>query len=372
MEAWSRSQKNPGMCATRVFFCIDHSRFPMVKTKIICTIGPSSSSAAVLRKMMLAGMDVVRLNLSHGSRSEHEYRLEQIKQLNAKYRRHVRILADLEGYRVRIGIMPAPVVVKKRQIVFLSNENAADTGRLVPFDYAGPLTDIKAGSLIYIDDGTICLRVKASTRRLITAETLVPGVIKQRKGMNIPDVNLRFKGLTDKDKRDLEFIISKKPDYIAQSFVRDRQDIAALRKFLGGRGYDCRLIAKIENRQGIKNLESIMDVCDGIMIARGDMGVSLPIYEIPIVQKMIIKRCNNRGKFVITATQMLESMTENARPTRAEVTDVANAVLDGTDFLMLSGETAVGAHPVESVRLMNRIAAYTEEQRHSIEKKHHE
>jgi pyruvate kinase len=333
----------------------------MVKTKIICTIGPSSSSSAVLRKMMLAGMDVVRLNFSHGSREEHHGRLRLIKLLNAQYRRHVRILTDLEGYRVRIGMLPEPVVLRKKQIVFLSNKGTRDNGAVIPFDYAGPLTDIKDGSFIYIDDGTIALRVKSSGRHLIKAETVVPGIIKERKGINIPDVNLRFKGLTDKDKQDLEFIIKQKPDYIAQSFVRNKQDITVVRDFVRERGYDCKLIAKIENRQGIKNLENIMDVCDGIMIARGDMGVSLPIYEIPVLQKMIIKRCNRRKKFVITATQMLESMTEHIRPTRAEVTDVANAVLDGTDFLMLSGETAAGAYPVESVRMMNRIAAYTEE-----------
>jgi pyruvate kinase len=312
---------------------------------------------------MLAGMDVVRLNFSHGSHEEHQGRLRLIKLFNAKYGRHVRILADLEGYRVRIGILPEPVVLRKRQVVVLAHEGGSNPGGAVPFDYAGPLTDIKPGSFIYIDDGTIALRVKASGRHRIKAETVVPGIIKGRKGINIPDVNLRFKGLTDKDKRDLEFIIKQKPDYIAQSFVRNKQDITALRDFLRDRGYACKLIAKIENRQGIKNIESIMDVCDGIMIARGDMGVSLPIYEVPVLQKMIIKRCSRRKKFVITATQMLESMTEHPRPTRAEVSDVANAVLDGSDFLMLSGETAAGAYPVECVRMMNRIAAYTEAHR---------
>jgi pyruvate kinase len=340
----------------------------MVKTKIICTIGPSSSSAAVLRKMMVAGMDVARLNFSHGNHAEHLDRLHLIRQLNAKYRRHIRILADLEGNRIRIGALPEPVPLRKRQVVLLSNRNAHFEGTVIPFDYEGPLTDIKPGSFIYIDDGTIALRVKMSGRRLLKTETVVPGVIRQHKGINIPDINLRFKGLTDKDKKDAAFIIMHRPDYLAQSFVRDGKDIAVLRDFLRERGCTCSLIAKIENRQGIRNLERIMDVCDGIMIARGDMGVSLPIYEIPILQKMIIAQCNRRKKIVITATQMLESMTEHPRPTRAEVTDVANAVLDGSDFIMLSGETAVGTYPVLTVRMMNRIAAYTEQYRGSIGK----
>jgi len=178
--------------------------------------------------------------------------------------------------------------------------------------------------------------------------------------VNIPDVNLRFKGLTDKDKEDIEFGFKHKPDFIAQSFVRDKEDIIAVRKFIGTRLPACKIIAKIENRQGIKNIDKIIRVSDGIMVARGDMGVSLPIYEIPIIQKMIIKKCNYAKKLVITATQMLESMTENIRPTRAEVTDVANAILDGTDFTMLSGETAAGKFPVEAVKMMNQIARFTE------------
>lgn len=333
----------------------------MSKVKIICTIGPASESEAVLRKMMLAGMDVARLNFSHGTPAEQKKRLERVKGLNARYRRHVRILQDLEGYRIRVGEFSdhKPLELKKRQAVLLTNRDSAIEAGVIPFDYAGSLSDIKAGSFIYIDDGNIALRVKARQARYLKAEVVVPGVVKERKGINIPDVRLRFKGLTDKDKKDIEFGIAHDVDYIAQSFVRTKSDILALRDFLGGRLAGCRIIAKIENRQGIANLDEILGVSDGVMIARGDMGVCLPIYEIPVIQKAIIRKCNQRGKFVITATQMLESMTEHLRPTRAEVADVANAVLDGSDFLMLSAETAAGSHPVEAVRMMEAVIRFT-------------
>ncbi len=189
---------------------------------------------------------------------------------------------------------------------------------------------------------------------------VVPGVLKENKGINIPDINLRFKGVTDKDKKDIEFGIKNKVDYIAQSFVRDSKDVLYIRGLIKDRLLDCKIIAKIENRQGIRNIDEIIEVSDGIMVARGDIGVSLPIYEIAVIQKMIIKKCNRKKRFVITATQMLESMTENLRPTRAEVTDISNAILDGSDFLMLSAETAVGKYPVEAVRMMNQIIKFTE------------
>jgi pyruvate kinase len=202
--------------------------------------------------------------------------------------------------------------------------------------------------------------VKSRDRNGIRAEVIVPGILKEHKGINIPDINLKFKGLTVKDKNNLLFGIANKVDFIAQSFVRSEKDIIRVREFIDQHKFNCPLIAKIENRQGIKNIDEIMEVSDGIMIARGDMGVSLPIYEVPIMQKMIIKKCNKRKKFVITATQMLESMTEHLRPTRAEVSDVANAILDGSDYVMLSGETAAGKHPIEAVQMMSDIIRFTE------------
>lgn len=334
----------------------------MAKTKIICTIGPASNRETVLRKMIMAGMDVARFNFSHGTHPEHKKAIELVRNLNRKYRRHIRILQDLEGYRIRIGRLKQPggVPLKRRQEVFLTNRDVLGSGSLIPFDYEGPLKDIRRGSHIFIEDGKIVLLVKKSSRKKLKAEVIVPGVIKDQKGINIPEVNLRFKGLTAKDRLDLYFGLKEKVDYIAQSFVRDEKDVLPIRDIIRRHRADSLLIAKIENRQGINNIDRILDVVDGIMVARGDMGVCVPIYQIPVLQKIIIKKCIKRKKFVITATQMLESMTQNPLPTRAEVTDVANAVIDGTDFVMLSEETAAGNHPQEAVKIMNQIIKFTE------------
>ena len=336
----------------------------MVKTKIICTIGPASGNVTVLRNMMFAGMDVARLNFSYRSHSSHKYHINLIRKLNKKYRRHIRILQDLEGYRVRVGKFKnnKGMELKKRQQVLLTNQDLLGEKNIIPFDYEGSSSDIRTGSHIYIDDGNIALVVKSRTKKYLRTEVVIPGFLKENKGVNIPNITLQFKGLTDKDRTDIEFGIKNKVDYIAQSFVRNKNDIIQIRDLVKPGLPDCKIIAKIENQQGIKNIDEIIDVSDGIMIARGDMGVSIPIYKIPIVQKSIIKKCNQAKKFVITATQMLESMVENLRPTRAEVTDVANAVLDGTDFVMLSAETAVGQHPVEAVKMMNQILKFTEEE----------
>lgn len=307
---------------------------------------------------------MARLNFSHGSHLKHSRRIELIRQLNEKYRRRIKILQDLEGYRIRVGLFKdkREIVLKRKQVLLLTkNEDMLGDEDVISFDYHGSLTDIKIGSYIYIDDGNIALLVKARTKKYLKTEVIIPGILKERKGINIPDIKLKFKGLTDKDRTDIEFGLKNKVDYIAQSFVRNKEDIIPIRKLTKERLPNCKIIAKIENRQGIKNIDEIIRVCDGIMIARGDMGVSIPLYEIPIVQKGIIRKCNRAAKFVITATQMLESMAENIRPTRAEVTDVANAILDGSDFLMLSAETATGKHPAEAVRMMNQIIIFTEQ-----------
>lgn len=335
----------------------------MVRTKIICTIGPASGSSTVLRNMMLAGMDVARLNFSHGTHEQHYNRISLIRQLNKKYRRHIRILQDLEGHRIRIGRLKGelPIELKKRQTIWLlQDKDYVGGGNVVSFDYTGPIKDIKPGQFIYIDDGRIALKVKAVEARKLKAEVIAGGALQERKGINIPGARLKFKGLSPKDRQDIEFGIENRVDYIAQSFVRSRKDVNEVRELLKGRPLEYKLISKIENREGIKNIDSIIDASDGIMIARGDMGVSIPIYEIPMVQKEIIKKCNKARKFVITATQMLESMVENIRPTRAEVTDIANAILDGSDYVMLSAETAAGKYPVEAVRMMNQVIRFTE------------
>lgn len=334
----------------------------MPRTKIICTLGPASDRSNVLLKMMHAGMDVVRLNFSHASLKGHLHRIRLVRELNNKYHRHIEILCDLEGYRIRIGRLKGgkPIEVEIRQAIWLTQENILGEGNLIPFDYKDPLNKIKKGQYIYIDDGNIALMVEACEKNRLKTRVVIPGLIRERKGINMPDIQLDFKGLTSKDKADVDCCIENKVDYIAQSFVRNKNDILILKEHLKDCPHKLQVIAKIENQEGIKNIDEIIAVSDGIMVARGDMGVSMPIYEIAVIQKMIIRKCNRMKKFVITATQMLESMTENLRPTRAEVTDVANALLDGSDYLMLSAETAVGKHPVESVNMMNQIIKFTE------------
>ena len=331
----------------------------MVKTKIICTLGPASSSETMIRKMIRAGMDVGRLNFSHGKPQELLHRIGLLRILNAKYRRCIKLLGDLQGHRIRVGGLIAPVLLKKNRIVWLIQQNIKGSHESIPFDYQGPLSSIKNGQQIFIDDGNIALEVISRAKNSLKAKVLVGGLLKEYKGVNIPEARLEFGGISQKDIRDILFCMKNGIEYIAQSFVRTKKDVLEVRKILGENS-QCRVIAKIENREGIKNIDGIIKVSDGIMIACGDMGVSLPIYEIPIIQKAIIKKCNRAGKFVITATQMLESMVENLRPTRAEVTDVANAIIDGTDFVMFSAESAVGKYPVETVAMMNSIIKFTE------------
>ncbi len=331
----------------------------MRTTHIICTIGPASDSPAVLRAMAREGMTVARLNFSHSSLADHLRRLETIRSINRKFGRRVKILQDLEGYRIRVGALRGgAVTLREHARVEVTTLPLTGGAHRIPLDYEGPLDAVRPGSYLYIDDGTIVLRAVRCRRQYLSCSVIVGGLLKERKGVNIPGMRLAFEGLTAKDRRDVEFAIAHDVEYVAQSFVRDERDMACLARCIGGRLPKVRLIAKIENRQGIRNLEAILRVSDGIMIARGDMGVSLPIYEIPVIQKRIIRACNDAGKPVITATQMLESMIHNLRPTRAETTDVANAVLDGSDFVMLSAETAVGEHPVETVRMMRQIITF--------------
>lgn len=334
----------------------------MPKTKIIATLGPASGNYTILRKMFAAGLDVVRLNFSHGTPKQHLELIELVRRLNKKYRRRIRIMQDLEGFRIRIGRFKGTKTreLKNRTVVWLTNDTEADGPKIIPFDYKGDLSRIKPKQLIYIDDGNLILRVKSISATSIKAEVLEGGILKERKGINIPDADLGFEGMTEKDKRDIKFGIKNKVDYIALSFVRDEKDVREAAELIKAHLPACRLIAKIESRQAIENIDKIIDAADGIMIARGDMGIAVPIYKVPIIQKQIIKKCNAARKFVITATQMLEHMTEYSRPTRAEVTDVANAIIDGTDFVMLSAETAVGRYPYRSVLMMENIIRFTE------------
>jgi pyruvate kinase len=334
----------------------------MPRTQIIATLGPASSNYTVLRKMFTAGLDVVRLNFSHGSYDKHLSAIQLVRKLNSKYRRHIRIMQDLEGFRIRIGRFKGAKtrLLKNRTVVWLTNDAESCGPRTIPFDYKGDLNRIRPGTLIYIDDGNLVLRVKSSSVNSIKTVVIEGGILKERKGINIPDVDLEFEGITTKDKRDIEFGIKHGVDYIALSFVRDENDVRQAASLIKPGLPDCRIVAKIENRRAIDNIDRIIDAADGIMIARGDMGVAIPIQEVPIIQKRIIKKSTAAGKFVITATQMLEHMTEHIKPTRAEVTDVANAIIDGTDFVMLSAETAVGRFPYQSVLMMNEIIKFTE------------
>lgn len=335
----------------------------MPRTRIVATLGPASSSYTVLRKMVRAGLDVVRLNFSHGTHKQHLENVHLIRRINRKYRRRIRIMQDLAGFRIRIGHFTGEKtrILKDRATVWLTNDVHAVGEKTIPFDYTGDLTKIKPGQMIYIDDGLLALRAESVHAGSIRATVIEGGILKERKGINMPGAKLAFKNMTDKDRQDIEFGIRNEVDYISLSFVRNADDVLEAAALVKPYLPDCRIVAKIECRQAIRNIDEILDAADGIMIARGDMGVAIPIYEVPVVQKQIIHKCNAAGKFVITATQMLEHMTESSRPTRAEVTDVANAILDGTDFVMLSAESAVGKYPYESVRMMNEIIKFTEE-----------
>ena len=339
-----------------------------MNVNIICTLGPASSHITVLRKMAEAGMNIVRLNFSHGTHKEHAKFIQTVNDLRGEGY-PLQVLLDLEGYQIRIGNLGESGGIKLNEgmVVCLARHlDIPDQRCIIPLEYAASFLDIKEGVDIYIDDGQILLKCTESYEDHIMAKVIVPGFLKTNKGVNIPEIKLKFDVFTEKDKRDILFGIENHVDFIAQSFVRNKEDVSLVKDFLAKNNYPCRVISKIENREGIDNISSIIGASDGIMIARGDMGVSIPLYQVPIIQKLISMHCNYANKMVITATQMLESMTHNARPTRAEVTDVANAVLDGTNSVMLSGETAVGVDPVNAVKMMKSIIDYTYREKYQL------
>ena len=326
-------------------------------------MGPATRSLPLLKKMADSGMTVVRFNFSHGCRQEKEKDFALIKALNKKYKKKIKILADLEGHRIRIGeIKNGKVSLKKNQKLILTNKEVAGDNKTVSIDYSGAFTDIKKGLDIFIDDGNLKLKVLSSKKDELIAQAEMDYVLKTHKGVNIPQANLNFPLMEEKDKQDMLFALKRGVDFVANSFVRNKEDMRPLIDILRQeKNSKTKLIAKIEDRLGIENLPSILDSCDGIMVARGDMGISIPLYTVPVVQKYIIKKCKARKKFVITATQMLESMVENPIPTRAEVSDVANAIIDGSNYVMLSAETAVGAYPDKTVEMMGNIIKFTEQ-----------
>ena len=333
----------------------------MRKTKIICTLGPATDNEEILRELILNGMDVARINMSHQTHESHKVRIDPVKKIRRELDKPVAVLLDTKGPEIRTGNFSEKVTLDAGQDFTLTTEerNGDKTGCSITFD--GLPNDVSAGTRILIDDGLIELKVKSKTETEIFCTVVNGGPVSSHKGINVPDVFLSLPFLSEQDKLDLKFAVEQDVDFIAASFTRNANDISEMRAELEKYGgNDIRIIAKIENKDGVENIDEILRVSDGIMVARGDLGVEIPIAEVPIIQKMIIKKTRNSDKPVITATQMLDSMIKNPRPTRAETTDVANAIYDGTSVIMLSGETAAGAFPVNALKTMANIAEITE------------
>ncbi len=333
----------------------------MRKTKIICTIGPASENEDKLREIMLAGMNVARFNFSHGSHEEHKRKYDRIKKLRDELNLPVAVMLDTKGPEIRLKDFEAgKVELKAGQKFTLTSREIMGTESEVSITYKELTNDCKKGMTILIDDGLIELKVEDVTDTDIVCTVLNGGPVSDKKGVNVPGAELSMPYLSEQDKSDIIFGCEQGFDFVAASFVRTKEDVEDIRTILKEKNSHMRIIAKIESTQGINNLEEILDSADGIMVARGDMGVEVPFEDVPVVQKKMIKLAEAKGKYVITATQMLDSMIHHPRPTRAEVTDVANAIYDGTTAIMLSGETASGDYPVEAVKTMARIAERTE------------
>ena len=325
----------------------------MKKTKIVCTMGPNSNDENIMRRLVKEGMDIARFNFSHGSHEEQKGRMDMLKKIREEEKKPVAILLDTKGPEIRTGVLKdgKKVLLKEGETITLTNEEIEGDETKVSLTYKG-----------LIDDGLIGLKVKEKTETDIICTIVNGGELGERKGVNVPNVPVRLPAITEKDKEDLKFGVEQKIDFIAASFVRNAECILEIRSYLNKCGAPyIPIIAKIENSEGIDNIDEIIRCADGIMVARGDLGVEIPAEEVPYLQKLIIQKCNDNYKPVITATQMLDSMIRNPRPTRAEVGDVANAVYDGTDAVMLSGETAQGKYPVEALKMMVHIVESTEQ-----------
>ena len=332
------------------------------RTKIVCTIGPASGSSKVIEDLMREGMDVARLNFSHGSYEEHSLAIRYVREVSLKLRKPVAILQDLSGPKIRTGpVRKEPVLLKEGTAFTLTSRHIPGNEREVSITYPLLPQKVESGQVILLADGLLELRVEEATSTDIKCRVITGGELASHQGINLPEASFEIPPLSEKDQKDLVFGIEHAVDFIGISFVRRAQDILQIRKMLKKKGKEeISLIAKIEKREALRNIDEIIKAADGIMIARGDLGVEIPLEKVPLAQKEIIKKCNLTGKPVITATQMLESMIENPRPTRAEVTDIANAIFDGTDAIMLSEETALGKYPVASAVMMSKIALETE------------
>lgn len=334
----------------------------MRKTKIICTLGPSTDKEGILEQLAIEGMDVARFNFSHGSHEEQKGRLDKLKEIRKRLNRPIAALLDTKGPEIRIrDFAEGKVTLKEGQEFTLTSEEVEGNENIVSVTYKDLYKDVKPGDSILIDDGLIGMEVQKIEGQEIHCIVKNGGVVSNKKGVNLPGVEVNMPFISEKDRDDILFGIQEGFDFIAASFTRTAADVKEIRKILnenGGR--DLNIIAKIENQQGVDNIDSIIEAADGIMIARGDMGVEIPLEDVPVIQKEIISKVYTAGKQVITATQMLDSMMKNPRPTRAETTDVANAIYQGTSAIMLSGETAAGKYPVEALRTMVKIAMRTE------------
>ncbi|MCC3673439.1 pyruvate kinase [Staphylococcus epidermidis] len=335
----------------------------MRKTKIVCTIGPASESEEMLEKLMNAGMNVARLNFSHGSHEEHKARIDTIRKVAKRLNKTIGLLLDTKGPEIRTHNMKdGLIVLEKGKEVIVSMNEVEGTPEKFSVTYENLINDVNIGSYILLDDGLVELQVKEidKDKGEVKCDILNTGELKNKKGVNLPGVKVNLPGITDKDADDIRFGIKENVDFIAASFVRRPSDVLDIRQILEEEKAEITIFPKIENQEGIDNIEEILEVSDGLMVARGDMGVEIPPESVPMVQKDLIRKCNKLGKPVITATQMLDSMQRNPRATRAEASDVANAIYDGTDAVMLSGETAAGQYPEEAVKTMRNIAVSAE------------
>lgn len=336
----------------------------MKKTKVVCTMGPNTNDRELLKKLIENGMDVARFNFSHGDHEEQKSRMDLLKELRQELNTNTAILLYTKGPEIRTGVLKGGkrIMLKAGEQFTLTTEEIEGDESKVSITYEGLVQDVDAGRVILIDDGLIELKVVGKSEKEIFCEVINGGELGERKGVNVPNVAVRLPAITEKDKDDIRFGVEQGIDFIAASFVRNAECVLEIKAYLKELGAPyVPIIAKVENAEGIKNIDEIIRAADGVMVARGDLGVEIPAEEVPYLQKMIIQKCNMNFKTVITATQMLDSMMRNPRPTRAEVTDVANAVYDGTDAVMLSGETAQGKYPLEALQMMVHIIQNTEQ-----------
>ncbi|REL29229.1 pyruvate kinase [Rhodohalobacter sp. SW132] len=337
------------------------------RTKIVCTLGPSSNTFEDIERLYRAGMNVVRINFSHGSHEGHKKTIGYVREVARKHEYSIPVLMDLQGPKIRIGQMEGDKQeIIEGAIIEITTKDVIGTSKLVPIDYPNLVEDASEGNQILIDDGLLELKVIKKNEHSLTAKVVVGGTLKSRKGVNLPDVKISMSSLTEKDIEDLEFGLKVGVDFVAMSFVRSAKDVQDVISRIRAAGSNASIIAKIEKPEAVEVIDEIIEEADGIMVARGDLGIEIPSQKVPMVQKKIIERCRIAGKPVITATQMLDSMINNPRATRAESSDVANAVMDGTDAVMLSGETAAGKYPVEAVQAMDKIIRSVEDNADSL------